>query len=53
MLKNFDFCNLGHKEGIGPAQQIERMKTRVNTTRGYKTKSGMLNGQLVSGASLP
>jgi transposase-like protein len=33
-------------------QAIGRMKMRAKTTRGYKTKSGMLNGLLVSSTSL-
>jgi transposase-like protein len=33
-------------------QAIGRMKVRAKTTRGYKTRSGMLNGLLVSGTSL-
>ena len=33
-------------------QAIGRMKIRAKTTRGYKTKSGMLNGLLVSSTNL-
>ena len=33
-------------------QAIGRMKIRAKTTRGYKTRSGMLNGLLISSTSL-
>jgi hypothetical protein len=33
-------------------QAIGKMKMRAKTTRGYKTRSGMLNGLLISSSSL-